>query len=88
MIFNKKIVVVLPAYNVESTLRQTNKEIPFDKINFLSLLSAPTGGMASIPGLSAAELMTETEAPQIVYAAVYPFSLVLVSIIAEVLSLF
>ena len=58
------------------------------KINFLSLLGALTGGMTSTPGLSAAESMTETEAPQIAYAAVYPFSLVLVIIIAEVLALF
>lgn len=58
------------------------------KTNFLSLLGALTGGMTSTPGLSAAESMTETEAPQIAYAAVYPFSLVLVIIIAEVLALF
>ena len=44
-----------------------------------------TGGMTSTPGLSAAESMTETEAPQIAYAAVYPVSLALVVIIAELL---
>jgi len=56
------------------------------KINFLSLMGALTGGMTSTPGLSAAESMTETEAPQLAYAAVYPFSLVLVIIVAEVMS--
>ncbi len=56
------------------------------KINFLSLMGALTGGMTSTPGLSAAESMTETEAPQLAYAAVYPFSLVLVIIIAEFMS--
>lgn len=55
------------------------------KINFLSLMGTLTGGMTSTPGLSAAESMTETEAPQIAYAAVYPVSLVLVVIIAELL---
>lgn len=59
----------------------------FLKINFLSLMGALTGGMTSTPGLSAAESMTETEAPQIAYAAVYPFSLVLVIIIAEAFAL-
>ncbi len=38
MIFNKKIVVVLPAYNAESTLRQTYKEIPFDIIDDVILV--------------------------------------------------
>jgi len=56
------------------------------KINFLSLMGALTGGMTSTPGLSAAESMTGTEAPQIAYAAVYPISLVLVIIVAEVMA--
>ena len=30
MFNNKKITVVLPAYNASSTLEQTYKEIPFD----------------------------------------------------------
>jgi len=38
MIFNKKILVVLPAYNAESTLRQTYKEIPFDIIDDVILV--------------------------------------------------
>ena len=38
MIFNKKIVVVLPAYNAENTLRQTYKEIPFDIIDDVILV--------------------------------------------------
>ena len=57
------------------------------KLNFLSLLGALTGGMTSTPGLSVVDSMTETEAPQLAYAAVYPFSLVLVIIAAEVLAL-
>ena len=38
MIFKKKIVVVLPAYNAENTLRQTYKEIPFDIIDDVILV--------------------------------------------------
>lgn len=38
MINNKKIVVVLPAYNAEKTLEQTYKEIPFDLIDEVVLV--------------------------------------------------
>ncbi|MBU2928182.1 aspartate:alanine exchanger family transporter [Winogradskyella psychrotolerans] len=57
------------------------------KINFLSVLGALTGGMTSTPGLSVADSMTESDAPQIAYAAVYPFSLVLIIIVAEIMAL-
>jgi glycosyltransferase involved in cell wall biosynthesis len=33
MLFGKKIVVVMPAYNAESTLRRTYSEIPFEYID-------------------------------------------------------
>lgn len=38
MINNKKIVVVLPAYNAEATLQQTYKEIPFDIVDDIVLV--------------------------------------------------
>ena len=38
MIGNKKIVVVLPAYNAESTLEQTYAEIPFDIVDEVVLV--------------------------------------------------
>jgi putative transport protein len=57
------------------------------KINFLSILGALTGGMTSTPGLSATDSMTESDAPQIAYAAVYPFSLVLIIVVAEIMAL-
>jgi glycosyltransferase involved in cell wall biosynthesis len=38
MINNKKIVVVLPAYNAEQTLEQTYKEIPFDVVDDVVLV--------------------------------------------------
>ncbi|ARV15797.1 aspartate:alanine exchanger family transporter [Polaribacter sp. SA4-12] len=57
------------------------------KINFLSILGALTGGMTSTPGLSATGSMTESEAPQIAYAAVYPFSLVLIIAMAEIMAI-
>jgi putative transport protein len=57
------------------------------KINFLSILGALTGGMTSTPGLSATDSMTESDAPQIAYAAVYPFSLVLIIAVAEIMAI-
>jgi putative transport protein len=57
------------------------------KINFLSILGALTGGMTSTPGLSATDSMTESDAPQVAYAAVYPFSLVLIIAVAEIMAL-
>lgn len=57
------------------------------KLNFLSILGALTGGMTSTPGLSATDSMTESDAPQIAYAAVYPFALVLIIIIAEIMGI-
>jgi len=57
------------------------------KLNFLSILGALTGGMTSTPGLSATDSMTETDAPQIAYAAVYPFALVLIIIVAEIMGM-
>ncbi len=38
MINNKKIVVVLPAYNAEKTLEQTYREIPFDIVDDVILV--------------------------------------------------
>ena len=57
------------------------------KLNFLSILGAITGGMTSTPGLSATDSMTESDSPQIAYAAVYPFALVLIIIIAEIMGI-
>src|SRR5678809_110773 len=38
MLNGKKIVVVLPAYNAASTLRQTYQEIPFDIVDEVVLV--------------------------------------------------
>jgi|LGOV01.1.fsa_nt_gb putative transport protein len=57
------------------------------KLNFLSILGALTGGMTSTPGLSATDSMTESDAPQIAYAAVYPFALVLIIVVAEIMGI-
>ena len=38
MINNKKIVIVLPAYNAEKTLEQTYNEIPFDIVDDIILV--------------------------------------------------
>lgn len=55
------------------------------KMNFLSLIGSLTGSMTSTPALSAVEPMTDTNAPQIAYATVYPFALVLLIIVSQFL---
>ena len=58
------------------------------KINLLSLLGTITGGMTSTPGLAAIDPMTESNAPQIAYATVYPVAMVLLIILVQILAKF
>ena len=57
------------------------------KINFLSVLGTLTGGMTSTPGLSAVDSMTDSNAPSIAYATVYPFAMVILIICAQILGM-
>ena len=57
------------------------------KMNFLVILGTLTGGMNSTPGLTVAETITESDTPQIAYAAVYPFGLVMIIIISQVMGM-
>src|SRR5687768_8449544 len=43
MIFGKKIVVVMPAYNAAGTLEQTYREIPFEFIDEVILVDDASG---------------------------------------------
>jgi len=56
------------------------------KINFLSLLGLITGGMTSTPGLSAVSSVTESDAPTIAYATVYPIAMVSLIIFVKILA--
>ncbi len=60
----------------------------FFRTNFLVLLGALTGAMTSTPALSALEPMSDSNAPKIAYATVYPFALVLIIIISQLMSIF
>lgn len=57
------------------------------KINVLSMLGAITGSMTSTPGLAAIDSMTDTNAPSIAYATVYPIAMVLLIICVQLLGL-
>ncbi len=46
------------------------------KVNIFDLLGTITGGMTSTPGLAAADSMTDSSAPSIAYATVYPVAMV------------
>lgn len=48
----------------------------FLRMNFLSLLGVIAGGMTSTPGLAAVDPMSDSDAPALAYATVYPFALV------------
>ncbi len=58
------------------------------KMNFLLFLGALSGGMTSTPALSAIDSMTDSEAPKIGYATIYPFALVFMIICSQLLCLF
>lgn len=53
------------------------------KLNLLTLLGTLCGGMTSTPGLSATDNMTSTDAPQVAYAGVYPFALVMMVLLVK-----
>lgn len=46
------------------------------KINILDLIGSIAGGMTSTPGLAAADSMTDSPAPSVAYATVYPIAMV------------
>ncbi|MFB6319243.1 aspartate:alanine exchanger family transporter [Saccharicrinis sp. FJH54] len=58
------------------------------KINLLSLMGAITGGMTSTPGLAATTSMSDSDAPQIAYATIYPVAMVILIIFVQILSHF
>ena len=58
------------------------------KINLLSLFGTLTGGMTSTPGLAAIDPITDSNAPQIAYATVYPVAMVLLIICVQILARF
>ncbi|WP_373279987.1 TrkA C-terminal domain-containing protein [Marinilabilia salmonicolor] len=58
------------------------------KMNILTMLGAITGSMTSTPGLAAVDPMTDTNAPAIAYATVYPVAMVLLIIFTQLLAVF
>lgn len=57
------------------------------KMNFLSLLGVITGAMTSTPGLAAIDSKTDSDAPSVGYATVYPTALVLMIVFSQLLAL-
>ncbi len=54
------------------------------RINPLKLMGTLTGGMTSTPGLAAVDSLTGSNAPQIAYATVYPFAMVLIILLVQI----
>lgn len=59
----------------------------FLKLNILTLLGAVTGSMTSTPGLAAVDTITDSNAPHIAYATVYPIAMVVLIICVHILSI-
>ena len=56
------------------------------KMNPLSMLGALTGSMTSTPGLAATDSLSDSNAPSVAYATVYPIAMVLLIIVVKVLA--
>lgn len=57
------------------------------KMNPLTMLGALTGSMTSTPGLAATDSLTDTNAPSVAYATVYPIAMVLLIVVVKILAL-
>jgi putative transport protein len=58
----------------------------FLRVNFLSLLGVITGSMTSTPGLAAVDPMSDSNAPAVAYATVYPIALVGMIVVCQVIA--
>jgi putative transport protein len=58
------------------------------KMNYLVLIGTLIGSMTSTPALAAVEPVTKSNAPQVAYATVYPFALVLLIIVSKLFGVF
>jgi putative transport protein len=59
--------------------------IHYFKMNGLELLGALTGGMTSTPGLAAVEPLSDSDAPKVAYATIYPIAMVLLIVLIQFL---
>ena len=58
------------------------------KINILDLIGTLAGGMTSTPGLAAADSMTDSTAPSVAYATVYPIAMVFLILFIQFIAIF
>lgn len=56
------------------------------KINILDLLGTIAGGMTSTPGLAAADSMSDSSAPSVAYATVYPIAMVFLILFIQLIA--
>ena len=57
------------------------------KIPILDLMGTIVGGMTSTPGLATVDSMTDSTAPSVAYATVYPVAMILLIVLIQVLAL-
>jgi putative transport protein len=58
------------------------------KVNALELLGTIVGGITSTPGLAAIDSMTDSNAPSLAYATVYPIAMVLLIVLIQIIGIF
>ena len=58
----------------------------FFKINILDLVGTIAGGMTSTTGLAAADSMTDSPAPSVAYATVYPIAMVFLILFIQMIA--
>ena len=56
------------------------------KINILDLIGTLAGGMTSTPGLAAADSMSDSSAPSVAYATVYPIAMVILILFIQLIA--
>ncbi|HID38265.1 MAG TPA: transporter [Calditrichaeota bacterium] len=76
------LITVLPMAVVTWLARKRHKML------LIELAGVLCGGMTSSPGLNAAAGLTESQAPLIMYATVYPFAMILMMVFVKILALF
>ena len=57
------------------------------KINILDLIGTIAGGMTSTPGLAAADSMSDSSAPSVAYATVYPIAMVFLILFIQLIAI-
>ena len=74
------VVTLLPLITVGYVARKVHR------LNFMTLTGLLSGGMTSPPALAFANVLARSDSPAIAYAAVYPLTMILRIITAQIIT--